>query len=322
MSQGWRRLLVVASVVGCLSLAGCDETTLKEVFGDKAATAPASPAALPSRPGSTADPIRMASFNIQVFGTSKLGKPAVMDVLAQVVRRFDVVAVQELRSSDQTVIAEFLRLINADGSRYDATVGPRLGRTSSKEQYVYLFDTTRLELLSGSVWTVPNPNDRLHRPPLVATFRVRGLPSDAAFTFTLADIHTDPDETDTELDALADVVTEIRRSGPEDDVILLGDLNADPRHFGRLGRLPNITWAIEGMPTNTRGTETYDNLVFDARATAEYSGQSGVLDLQQEFSLTREQALEVSDHYPIWATFRTTEQRGGTLAADELPLRR
>ncbi|MFH1265684.1 MAG: hypothetical protein ABIK89_08135 [Planctomycetota bacterium] len=45
----------------------------------------------------------------------------------------------------------------------------------------------------------------------------------------------------------------------------------------------------------------YDNLVFDARATGEFTGHSGVLDLMAEFGLTEEHALEVSDHFPVWA---------------------
>ena len=40
---------------------------------------------------------------------------------------------------------------------------------------------------------------------------------------------------------------------------------------------------------------------------AEYTGQSGVLNLMQEFGLTKQEALEVSDHFPIWAVFRTSE---------------
>ena len=40
--------------------------------------------------------MKIASFNIQVFGRSKLRRP-VMKVLCDVVRRFDVLAIQEVR---------------------------------------------------------------------------------------------------------------------------------------------------------------------------------------------------------------------------------
>lgn len=101
---------IVSVLVVALTLAGCDDALQKVV-------APASSS------GSQSDTIKIASFNIQVFGTSKLKKPKVMDVLAKVVRRFDVVAIQEIRSTDDSVMPKFIQLINADGSHYDfATV--------------------------------------------------------------------------------------------------------------------------------------------------------------------------------------------------------
>ncbi len=263
------------------------------------------------------DTIKIASFNIQVFGTSKMGKPEVMAVLSDVARRFDVLAIQEVRSVDQTIVPRFVEMINAGGCRYDYVLGPRLGRTSSKEQYVFLYDTQRIELAPESVCTVNDPQDLLHREPLVARFRVRGPPAEQAFTFILVNIHTDPDETDTELDALADVFTAVQRAGGEDDVILLGDLNVDEYHLGRLGQLPGITYAITGTTTNTRRNKMYDNLVFDARTTTEYTKQWGVLDLMAEYGLSEEAALEVSDHLPVWAAWSVYEAGTGVRVATE-----
>ena len=47
---------------------------------------------------------RIGAFNIQVFGKSKAGKPEVMDVLAKIIRTYDVVAIQEIRDKDQTAL--------------------------------------------------------------------------------------------------------------------------------------------------------------------------------------------------------------------------
>jgi deoxyribonuclease-1-like protein len=259
--------------------------------------------------------IKIASFNIQVFGTSKLQKTPVMQVLADVVRRFDLVAIQEIRSVDDTVVPQFVALINATGVRYDAVIGPRLGRTNSKEQYAMLYDTSRIEVDPSSVYTVPDPQDLLHREPLVARFRPRGVPPNQAFTFSLVNIHTDPDETVTELNALADVFVGVQQNGSgEDDVILLGDINVNEYRLGNLGRLPGISYVVAGVPTNTRRDKTYDNIVFDRRTTVEYTGRWGVLDLMQEYSLTSAQALEVSDHMPVWAEFSVYEGAVGPLA--------
>lgn len=312
----WRSTVLSIVLLLGVCLAGCDVTQLPPSSGT--ARTEAIPVSIPAQPAapSPGDTIKICSFNIQVFGTSKLGKPQVMDVLAKIVRQFDLVAIQEVRSTDQTVVPRFVELINAEGARYDFVIGPRLGRTTSKEQYAFIFNTDRIEIDPASIYTVDDPQDSLHREPLVSRFRVRGVPSENAFTFTLVDIHTDPDETATELDALADVFVGVQRNGSgEDDVILLGDLNVDEYHFGRLGQLPGIGYAVTGVMTNTRRNEMYDNIVFDQRATAEYTGKWGVVDLQKEFNLTEQAALEVSDHCPVWSEFAVYEGGAAPLVA-------
>jgi deoxyribonuclease-1-like protein len=277
------------------------------------ASAPAAPPSAPaSGPtgGKPTDAITICSFNIQVFGESKIAKPQVVDVLAKVVRKFDIVAVQEVRAKSDSVIPQFLSAINADGSRYQFVIGPRLGRTVSKEQYTFIYDSTRIEVDPSSVGTSPNPGDRLHRPPLHARFRVRANPPESGFSFWLVDTHTDPDEVSAEVNALADVFMEMKALRPdEDDVILMGDLNAGPPQFGKIKQIPGVGWAVSGVTTNTRRSKTYDNLIFDTRTTTEYTGRWGVLDLQNTFGLSIDKALEVSDHNPVWAAFRPWETR-------------
>ncbi len=315
----WRRSFVfgLGWLISGVLLAGCDFEQLAKDIADGARKGSSPTASIPggsSNLGKTPTTIAVGTFNIQVFGQSKLENAKVMNILAQIARRFDVLAIQELRSKEQDVIPRFLELVNADGRRFDYIIGPRLGRTSSKEQYVYIYDADRLEVLPGSVYTADDPDDLLHREPLVATFRVRGARNPDPFTFTLINIHTDPDETDWELDALAEVFVAVQRDRiREDDVILLGDLNVDEYHLGELGRLPGMAWVISGQPTNTRGTATYDNILFDRRNTVEFTGRAGVLSLQEEFGLSLEEALEVSDHLPVWAVFHATEntQTGG-----------
>ena len=46
------------------------------------------------------DSLLIASFNIQVLGKSKMSKPGVVEVLAQVIRQFDIVAIQEVRAKE------------------------------------------------------------------------------------------------------------------------------------------------------------------------------------------------------------------------------
>lgn len=302
-------VLLVILFVGC-------ELQLADQSSAQTQDAPAA-AGDPSQPA----PVRIASFNIQVFGTAKLRKRPVMNVLAEVARRFDVLVIQEVRAKDDRVLPTFVEMINATGRHYDFVIGPRLGRTSSKEQYAFVFDTTRIECDRKSMYTVADPQDRFQREPTVARFRVRAAGEGQPFTFALADIHTEPDEAANELNALADVYVGIQNDGSgEDDVILLGDLNADEYHLGRLGQLPGIFHVVTGVTTNTRRTHMYDNLIFDRRRTVEYTGRWGVLDLRNEYQLSLEQALEVSDHFPVWAEFSPYE--GGAAVAGRSPASR
>jgi deoxyribonuclease-1-like protein len=260
--------------------------------------------------------ILVASFNIQVFGESKMSKPQVVQVLARIVRNFDVVAIQEVRAKSDEILPAFVRAVNADGSRYQHVIGPREGRTVSKEQYAFVYDSNRIEVDPASLGVFPDPQGRMHRPPMHARFRTRINPAAMAFTFWLVNIHTDPDEVPQELDALTGVFQAMQAARPdEDDVILLGDLNAGPPEFNALRRIPGIGWAITGMPTNTRRSKTYDNLVFAQPMTGEYLGHAGVLDLQNAYGLSPEQALEVSDHCPVWGAFYPAEARPQGLPA-------
>jgi len=253
--------------------------------------------------------IRIASFNIQSFGNTKAGKPYVMHTLADIIKQFDIVAIQEIRSKNEYLIPNFVRLINQSGRRFDHVIGQRLGRTTSKEQYVYIYDTERIDIDPQSIYTISDPDDMLHRPPLIATFRTRGVDPAEAFTFTLVNIHTDPDEVPQELSALAEVYRVVRRSSRgEDDIILLGDFNADDRNLGRLGRLPGVYPLIAGVWTNTRQNRQYDNLIIHQPSTTEYSGRSGVFDVMRRYNLSEKQALEVSDHFPVWAEFSVYER--------------
>jgi len=280
-----------------------------------APTVPAAPASYGGQ-ASLAQPggatIRIASFNIQVFGNEKAKYAGIMQTLAMIIRNFHVVAIQEIRTKDSYFLDNFLRdYVNAGGTRhYDYVIGPRLGRSHSKEQYAFIYDAAAIEVNRQSIYTLNDPQDLMHREPLVALFRVRGpVPTDA-FTFILVNVHTDPDETDEELDTLADVYLAVRQaSDGEDDIILLGDFNVDDRHLGRLGKIPGVRPIVTGVTTNTRGTSLYDNIIVHQPSTAEFTGRWGVFDYRQLTNppLSLEQALQVSDHMPIWAEFSAYE---------------
>jgi len=256
--------------------------------------------------------IRIASFNIQVFGQSKLSKKQIAQRLAQIVTQFDIVAVQEIRSKDQSLMPEFVGMINSRGSKYDFLISPRLGRTSSKEQYAFLYRTSTVKPIPESSYMINDPQDLIHREPFVASFQaVSEVKSKQPFTFTLINIHTDPDEAEFEVAQLADVYRSVAEKNPqEDDIFILGDLNVNAGKLSALTRIPVLDSVLEEVPTNTRGTRQYDHIILNRNSTTEFTGKGGVFHMETRFGLSREQALELSDHEPIWAEFSTQEQPG------------
>ena len=137
--------------------------------------------------------IKIASFNIQIFGRSKADKPEVMGTLAKIINEFDLVAIQEIRDSSGTAIDKLEESVDALGVDYEYIIGPRLGRSNSKEQYAFMYRTDIIEPISDA--TYEDPDDLFHREPFMAYFKLKN----GSFDFVLINIHTDPDDATKEI---------------------------------------------------------------------------------------------------------------------------
>ena len=263
----------------------------------------------------TAEKIIIGSFNIQFFGKAKMSKPAVVGALVDIARRFDILAIQELREKDQTVIPEFLNRINQNGSAYAAAVGPRQGYvvtgkiTRYFEQCVFIYDTEKIEIVGNSYAAIDRANI-MHRPPYVGQFRCKTAnPNRQPFSFNLMNVHVDPDDAHQEFVAMQPIINEIYQQHPhEDDFILLGDFNEEPHKYARYQWMRQQHAALPPQwKTNTAMTKAYDNIVFDKAFTAEFTGEAGVMNLMEEYRLSRDDAKHISDHMPVWAVFSSYE---------------
>lgn len=301
--------LMVLALVGLGGYLGCDPNSIQAPLpGGADSTASGNTqlsAAIPDRSSAT---ILVGSFNLQRLGPSKLKKPWVMEKFAEIIRRFDVIALQEITSKDQNTLPTLIAKVNELGARYSYTISPRIGRSASyNEQYAFVFDTQRIQGGSQFSYVVQDDRDMLHREPFVGRFQT--LSANQPFQFTLINIHTDPDEIRQELDVLADVYVNVRQfEYPEDDVILLGDLNAPPKKMQKLAQVPGFVPLIQDMPTNTRRNKTLDNILVDRQTTREFTGRAGTIDLEQAFGIGLDEAEDISDHLPIWAEFSVGEQ--------------
>ena len=270
--------------------------------------APARPEAeLPAVPAGK-DTIRIATFNCGPLDQAKLSRPQVLNRLAQVIRRFDIVALQDIQARNQAAVRQLVEQVNADARHYHYAVASNVDQDVVHQFSAFVFDLATIQIDRNTVCPVDDPGGRFRHPPLVAAFRARGPDPTQAFTFTLINVHSEPEQAATELNLLDDVLRAVRNDGRnEDDIVMLGDLGTDDRHLGELGGVPNLTCAVFAMPTTTRGTEATDNLLFDFRATKEFTGRSGVMDLMRELSLSMQEATELSGHLPVWAEFSVYE---------------
>lgn len=97
-------------------------------------------------------PLKFASFNIQIFGKSKMQQDDVVDVLVKILLRYDLVLIQEIRDSEEKWTQELLNVLNGkthEDDKYEMILSDRLGRTSSKEQYGFFY-RSRLLSVKGS----------------------------------------------------------------------------------------------------------------------------------------------------------------------------
>jgi hypothetical protein len=258
---------------------------------------------------------RMASFDVERLDERKLANRRISDVLLRVVPKFELIAIQGFQGPNR---GEALRLVEAvnqsSGRQYDFAAPP-VG--SQSEYMAFIFDQTAIEVDRSTVHAVNDPAGVFRCPPLVAQFRVRGPTPNEAFTFQAISVRVDPERLDEQLALLDDVYRAVRDDGRnEDDIILLGALETDEHHLGQLGQVPELAPVVSMMPTTVRGTRRADNILLRRRATSEFTGRAEVFDLMRECDLTIEQALEVSEHLPVWAEFSSFEGgRPGVLAA-------
>lgn len=250
--------------------------------------------------------IKIASFNIQIFGQNKIKNPEVMKIISKIVKRYDLVAIQEVRSREENIIPTLLNYVNDANTKYDYVISERLGRTGNKEQYAFVYNTKTVSLIPNSSFVVKDPKDVFEREPFVASFR------SGNFDFTMVDNHIKPEDAEAELKCLEVVIDNIYDNSPEKDVIAVGDMNADGTYLNenKLAVIfPEWRQTIGNAEDTTVGTanNTYDRMMTrDTTAKVEYTGKSGAFRWDSEYSVTDSALIKkVSDHYPVYSEFRT-----------------
>ncbi|XP_037540481.1 deoxyribonuclease-1-like 1 [Nematolebias whitei] len=280
---------------------------------------------------------RICAFNLHHFGDSKAKKSDVMLTLARIITRCDICLLQEVRDAKNTAVQQLLQTIKSyDGDhKYEMVASGRLGRSDTyQEQYVFIYRSDTVMVTDQYQYPddLPGDEDAFSREPFVVRFKA---PRTIIKDFVLIPQHTTPTNTTKELDALYDVLQKVREMWKVENVMLLGDFNADCGYLAKKNRKnvrlitdPNLYWLVPENSDSTVKQSTscsYDRIVVHGetfnRAVVPSSAQP--FNFQQEFKLTEEQALDISDHYPVEVLLRVAGSRflpGGAPFTTHTPL--
>ncbi|XP_028849877.1 deoxyribonuclease-1-like 1 isoform X2 [Denticeps clupeoides] len=270
---------------------------------------------------------RICAFNVKSFGDSKSSDESVMSTLIRIVSRCDVCLLQEVRDTKRRAIPSLLDALNRFDRRhqYDYVASERLGRKQAyQEQYVFVYRTDSVSVRDRFQYpdTTPGDSDAFAREPFVVWLRA---PSTVAKEFVLIPQHTSPSNATKEIDALYDVFVEIKRRWRIENVMLLGDFNADCGFVAkknwknvRLCADTSFLWLIGDAEDTTVKESThcaYDRIVVHGESfkRAIVSDSARAFNFAKEFLLSEEQALLVSDHYPVEVELKTAGAAGATV---------
>lgn len=235
-----------------------------------------------------------------------MAREPVLDTLVKILARCDIMVLQEVVDSSDSAIPLLLRELNrfGDSGPYASHSSRLLGRSTYKEKYVYIYRSHEAEVQDSYVYE--DQDDLFIREPFVCWFSLHSkvLPS-----LVLVPLHTTPKAVETELNALYDVFLDASRRWQTKDVILLGDFNADCASLTKK-RLDDLVlrtqagfhWAIaDGVDTTVRASThcTYDRIVLHGEHLKGLLRGAAAFDFPQSFGLTEQEALNISDHYPV-----------------------
>tara|TARA_Y100000766_G_scaffold245633_1_gene225637 strand:- start:3141 stop:4112 length:972 start_codon:yes stop_codon:yes gene_type:complete len=251
------------------------------------------------------DVVRIATFNIKIFGETKMGKADVVSELVNITLRYDMVVVQEIKDLDQTVPYDFLDAINAQSNvTYAIALSERSGQQQddqgSQEQYAFYYRTSRFNLESS--WLHNDSElDEFQREPFISTFQMLSTNGTVLQDITLITLHTKPANAVNETASLHNVVETYKENTTVSDIVVLGDFNADCSYAStyELNQLdirdPDYLWVVPDSADTTFSENThcaYDRIVLTSDVDGRFFGRWGV-----DRSMT---SSDVSDHFPVW----------------------
>ncbi|XP_053411317.1 deoxyribonuclease-1 isoform X1 [Nycticebus coucang] len=215
--------------------------------------------------------LRIAAFNIRTFGETKMSNATLSKYIVQILSRYDIALVQEVRDSHLTAVGKLLDELNQDApDTYRYVVSEPLGRSSYKERYLFVYRPDRVSVLDSYYYDdgcEPCGNDTFSREPAIVKF---SSPFTEVREFAIVPLHAAPTDAVAEIDALYDVYLDVRQKWDMKDIMLMGDFNAGCSYVNpsqwpsiRLRMHSAFQWLIpDSADTTTTSTHcAYDRIV-------------------------------------------------------------
>ncbi|XP_039222023.1 deoxyribonuclease-1-like 1 [Crotalus tigris] len=255
---------------------------------------------------------RICAFNAQRFAQGKMNKPRVVEILVKILARCDISVLQEVMDAKGKAVPALMNALHQfdDLHSYSYLTSPLLGRGNYQERYVFIYRNQKAQILDYYTYEDLHPDrpDVFAREPFIARFSManKELPE-----LVLIPQHTMPSKAEAEIDALYDVFLNVQERWATEDMIFLGDFNADCGYVAkkrwkdiRLRQKPGFHWLIGDQADTTVREKThcaYDRIVVHGESCldAVVPGSARPFDFPKEFGLSEEEALEISDHYPV-----------------------
>ena len=255
----------------------------------------------------------LATWNIREFDSPAYGArlPEAIQYIAEIIARFDIIAIQEVRQSLDAL--ERVRELLGDNWRYvvtDVTEGSR----GNKERTAFLFDTRKVTFsgLAGEMIippikmrengkTVYKPVTQLARTPFMAGFRIGWTKVILTSVHILygSDKANDPARVK-EIQELAKFLrqrTEDKTSWSQ-NIVLLGDFNIFAPKDQTFTALTDegfvIPEQLQALPSNALKNKHYDQIAFQIReGRFGFTGKAGVFDFYETVFREEDEALYV-----------------------------
>ncbi|KAF3690347.1 Deoxyribonuclease-1 [Channa argus] len=258
--------------------------------------------------------MKVAAFNVKNFGMKKVMDDTVRKNLIKIVSRYSVLVMLEVK--DLRAVKKFLKELNNYGDNksnpFDMRCSKPLGRRAHRELFAFFYRQEEVSVSEQYQYEEGN-EDVFAREPFILKFK---CPKAAVKDLILIPVHTSPEDTETELGALDEVVKAVRTQWRTRKIMILGDFNASGPYLSmkrkkrlRLSSSP-YHWLIEDhvdTTTSNLNDHTYDRIVVFGKwmVKAVVAGSAKPFNFQAAYRLSDAKAKAISDHYPVEVELRS-----------------